>query len=234
MPAERLQKYLSRCGVASRRQAEAMIAAGRLSINGTPVRQPGMVVQPTDKVMVDGHLVKEPSQLIYYIFNKPKGVITTSTDAAGRQTVFDFLPKQPRVVACGRLDAASHGLIVLTNDGDFCYELTHPKHEHEKEYAVTATINRGPTLEARLKKLETGLVLDDGLTATTRISHVKRRDKVIEFHIVLHEGRNRQIRRMCSAVGLDVVDLMRLRIGKITLSKLPTGKWQHVKKEEIL
>ncbi len=231
---ERLQKYLARCGVASRRKAEEYILAGRISINGTFVRQLGTQVSENDTIFFDGKLVKPQKQLVYYVLNKPKGVITTSSDEQGRQTVLDFLPRAYRLVACGRLDAASRGLVILTNDGEFCNELTHPSKEHDKEYVVTASINKGPEIEQRLTNIEQGIMLDSGKTAPAMIEAVKRKGNEIQFHIILHEGRNRQIRRMCSAVGLDVVDLERVRVGKLKLGNLPPGKWQQIRREDVL
>lgn len=232
--AERLQKFIARAGVASRRKAEELIAAGRVTVNGHIVKQPGISVQETDQVMVDGRPLKPAQHLVYYALNKPKGVITTSSDEQGRRTVLDLVPNRPRVVACGRLDAATTGLILLTNDGDLCYRLTHPKYEHEKEYAVVATINKGPSIEERLRRLEQGVKLEEGMTSPAKIKHVRRQEMRIHFTIVLHEGKNRQVRRMCSAVGLDVVELTRTRIGKIELGDLPTGKWRLLKKEDVI
>ncbi len=230
---ERLQKYLARCGVASRRKAEEYILAGRVSLNGRVVKQLGTVVLENDKVTFDGKPVKPQEQFVYYALNKPKGVITTSSDEKGRQTVLDFIPKAFRVVACGRLDAASRGLVILTNDGSLCYELTHPSREHEKEYSVTATINQGPELSQRLTRLEQGVMLDDGVTQPVKVSDVHRQGSQIRFRVTLHEGRNRQVRRMCSAVGLDVVDLVRTRMAKLKLTDIPEGHWRQVRREDI-
>lgn len=232
--AERLQKFIARSGVASRRQAEVMIAAGRVKINGRLVTQPGVSVNEGDVIMVDGQPLKAPTTLVYYALNKPAGVITTSADEQGRQTVLDFVPRFPRVVACGRLDATSRGLVILTNDGETCHQITHPKFEHQKEYRVTATINKGPAIAERLEKLQTGILLDDGLTAPAQVYDIKRQAMKITFTIVLGEGRNRQIRRMCSAVGLDVLDLVRTKVGKLELGDLPAGKWRLIKRQDIL
>lgn len=231
---ERLQKFISQAGVASRRKAEELILAGRVIVNGKVITKLGTTVSDKDKVVVDGALVKPADQKVYYVFNKPKGVITTSADEKGRKAVVDFVPKNPRVVACGRLDASSRGLVILTNDGDICYQLTHPKYEHEKEYQVVATINKGPAIEERIRRLEKGVRLEDGVTAPTKVTNVHREEMRLKFTITLHEGKNRQVRRMCSAVGLDVVDLFRVRVGKAKLDKLPEGKWARVKREEIL
>lgn len=233
-PSERLQKYLASCGVASRRKAEELISAGKVMVNGQVVRQLGTTVTAKDQIMVEGRIVKPVDQFVYYILNKPKGVITTSADEKGRKTVLDLVPKQPRVVACGRLDAPSRGLVLLTNDGDLCYKLTHPKFEHEKEYKVVATINKGGSIEDRLNKMEKGVKLEDGMTSPARVTEVSRKGMQIHFTITLHEGKNRQVRRMCSAVGLDVVDLQRTRIGNITLNPTMEGRWRMVKKDEIL
>lgn len=231
--AERLQKYLARSGVASRRKAEDLMIAGRVTVNGVKINRPGISVTEKDLITVDGQPVKPTEHLVYYLVNKPRGVITTSADTEGRQTILDLVPKKPRVVACGRLDSASRGLILLTNDGELCYQLTHPKFEHEKEYRVTATINKGPALEERFNKLTNGVQLDDGLTAPAKIGQIQRQGMRLSFNITIHEGRNRQIRRMAAAVGLDVVDLVRTKIGKVELDTLPEGHWRLVKKSDL-
>lgn len=231
---ERLQKYLSRCGIASRRKAEELILAGRVAINGEIVRQLGTTVREGERVTFDGKDVQPQGQLIYYALNKPKGVITTSDDEKGRKTVIDLVPNYPRVVACGRLDSASRGLVILTNDGDLCNKLTHPKFKHEKEYQVIATINKGPAIEERIKRLQQGVKLEDGMTAPAEVTDVKRKEMRVSFTIVIHEGKNRQIRRMCSAVGFDIVDLLRTRVGKVELGPTMEGRWRHIKKEEVI
>jgi 23S rRNA pseudouridine2605 synthase len=211
-----------------------MITEGKISVNGRIVSKLGATVTEADVVTVGGKLVKPASNLVYIAFNKPAGIITTSADEQKRKTVLDFMPREPRVVVCGRLDAASRGLVLLTNDGDLCYQLTHPKHEHEKEYRVVTTINHGPAIEERINRLEKGVKLEDGTTSPAKVTNVERRQMQLHFSITIHEGKNRQVRRMCSAVGLDVVDLERVRIGKFTMSKLAEGRWRLIKKEEIL
>lgn len=231
---ERLQKYLARSGVASRRKSETLILEGRVLVNGAVIRKLGTTVSESDAVTVDGKPVKPASEFIYYVLNKPKGVITTSADEKGRKTVLDMIPKNPRVVACGRLDAESKGLVLLTNDGELCNQLTHPRYGHEKEYAVTAILNKGPGIEERIKRLEQGIELEDGKTSPAKVISVKRRGMQLGFSITLHEGKNRQVRRMCSAVGLDVVDLVRTRIDKLALGNLPEGRWRLVRKQDIV
>lgn len=232
--AERLQKIIARAGVASRRKAEELIRAGKVTVNGRKVTEPGVTAEPTDHIAVSGEIIKTKENFVYYALNKPRGVITTSSDEQNRKTVVDLVPKSPRVVACGRLDAATTGLVILTNDGDLCYKLTHPKFEHEKEYDVTVTINNGPPIEERLLSLETGIMLDDGATAPAKISQVKRHGMQLHFIISLHEGRNRQVRRMCAAVGFDVVALKRIRVAKLMLGDLPEGRWRTVTPGEIV
>lgn len=232
--AERLQKIIAAAGVASRRKAEELITAGRIAVNGQVVTQLGALADETDEIAVDGKPIKRQTSFVYYALNKPKGIIASSADEQGRKTVVDLVPNQPRVVACGRLDAATTGLVLLTNDGELCYQLTHPKYEHEKEYRVTATINKGPAIEERLKRLETGVKLDDGQTSPARVTDVQRRDMQVSFTITLHEGRNRQVRRMCSAVGLDVVELIRVRVANVELGNLPVGKWRPLKRSDII
>lgn len=230
---ERLQKYLARAGVASRRKAEALITAGRVAIDGHIVKKLGTTVLGSETITVDGKVVKPAAGFVYYAFHKPKGIITTAQDEQGRKTVLDFLPKEPRVVACGRLDTDSQGLVLLTNDGELCYQLTHPKFGHEKEYLVTATVNKGPALKQRLQQLEQGMLLDGKQTNLCKINAIKRQGMKLSFTIALTEGRNRQVRRMCSAVGLDVVSLTRTRIGALALGDLPPGHWRQITKQNI-
>lgn len=231
--AERLQKIIARAGVASRRKAEELILAGRVTVNGRKVAEPGAVADITDHIAVNGEIIKIEDNFVYYALNKPRGVITTSSDEQKRKTVIDLVPKFPRVVACGRLDAATTGLVILTNDGDLCYKLTHPKFEQVKEYDVTVTLNKGPSIEERLLSLETGIMLDDGFTAPAKVSQVKRHGMQLHFKISLSEGRNRQVRRMCGAVGFDVIALTRVRVAKLTLGNLPEGRWKTVSADEI-
>lgn len=231
---ERLQKYIARSGIASRRKAEELIIAGRVKVNGLTVRELGQQVGPKDKVAIDDQPIEPVKQLFYYALNKPRGIITTNKDEGGRKTVFDLVPQNPGLVACGRLDADSRGLVILTNDGELCHELTHPKFGHQKEYRIVATINKGPALAARIKRLEEGVDLPDGKTSPAIVRNVKRRGMRLEFDIVVHEGKNRQVRRMGSAVGLDVVDLARTRIGRLELGNLPEGRWKQITVDEIL
>ncbi|TSC65850.1 MAG: 23S rRNA pseudouridine synthase [Candidatus Berkelbacteria bacterium Gr01-1014_85] len=230
----RLQKYLASAGIASRRAAETLIRAGQVEVNGQVVRDPAKTVLDTDQVKYLGQKIEITQPTVIYALNKPKGVITTSSDELGRQTVLDLVPRQPRVVACGRLDMTATGLVILTNDGDLCQRLTHPSFEHPKRYLVTATLNLGEPIQERLTRLEKGIKLETGLTAPAEVSQVKRQDKLLSFELTLHEGRYHQVKKMCAAVGLDVVALKRIQIGKLALADLPEAKWRLVKRTDIL
>lgn len=225
-PGERLQKVLAGLGLGSRRSAEQWIAEGRVTVNGE-VAILGRRVDPmSDRIALDGVAVSIRPDLVYYLLNKPAGVLSTSADPQGRPTVVDLVPEQPRVFSVGRLDAASEGLLILTNDGDLAFRLTHPSHGVEKEYLVE--VDGTPTPGA-VRQLRTGVVLDDGPTAPARVARVGERG----MRIVIHEGRNRQVRRMCQAVGLPVRRLVRTRIGPLADRSLPPGQWRPLSPHEV-
>jgi len=219
----RLNKYLAECGVASRRKADELIANGHVKVNGKTIKQLGTTLNPEkDRVSVDGKELEPPTKRVVYLLNKPKGVVTTADDPEGRKTVLDFVPKTPRVFPCGRLDNDTMGLVVLTNDGNLCYQLTHPKFEHQKEYIVEG---RTKTPKAALTELEEGkIVLKDGPVFIDALKLLKmNKDKII-FSITIHEGRNRLVRRICAAVGIEVVNLTRIKLGHYELGTLRPGE----------
>jgi 23S rRNA pseudouridine2605 synthase len=220
MTEERLQKVLARGGIGSRRRAEEVIAAGRVTVNGATVRELGVKVDPArDLVAVDGMTVGREAPE-YWMLNKPPGVITTVTDPWGRPTARDLVPSTARVYPVGRLDADSAGLLIFTNDGEAAYRLTHPRHNVEKEYRVL--VDRRPDTEA-LRRLRRGIELDGQRTAPANV-HVDREDASgVWLTFVLHEGRKRQVRRMCEAVGHPVRALIRVRVGPIVLGGLAEG-----------
>lgn len=216
---ERLQKVLARRGFGSRRVCEELIAAGRVRVNGQRAVLGRRVNVERDVVEVDGVRVGVREGLVYYLLNKPAGVVTTASDPQGRPTVVELVPLEPRVFAVGRLDADTEGLLLLTNDGDLAHRLTHPSFGVEKEYLVE--VESRPSLTT-LQRLRKGVVLDDGTTAPARVVLVAPN----ALRITIHEGRNRQVRRMCAAVGHPVVRLVRTRIGPLAERGLGPGQWR--------
>jgi 23S rRNA pseudouridine2605 synthase len=223
---ERLQKVLARAGLGSRRAAEELIAAGRVLVNGR-VAVLGVRVEPErDLVEVDGVPVPVNPGSVYYLLNKPAGVLTTAADTHGRPTVVDLVPAQPRVFPVGRLDQATEGLLLLTNDGGLTHRLTHPSFGVEKEYLVEV---EGEPSRGDIRRLREGVELEDGVTAPARVSLVGPN----LVRLTIHEGRNRQVRRMCEAIGHPVVRLVRTRIGPITDHRLAPGRWRLLELDEV-
>ena len=225
-PPERLQKVLARGGFGSRRTCELLIESGRVTVNGEVAALGRRVDVERDKVAVDDILVSTRAGLVYYLLNKPSGVVTTARDPHGRPTVIDLLPLEPRVFPVGRLDADTEGLLVLTNDGDLTYHLTHPSFGVEKEYLAQVEGRPSP---AALRRLREGVELDDGVTAPARAALVPPRT----IKLSIHEGRNRQVRRMCAAVGHPVVRLVRTRVGPIAERRLKPGEWRPLTQAEV-
>lgn len=223
---ERLQKVLARVGIASRRAAEDLIAAGRVTVNGAVATLGRRVDVARDRVSVDGVPVPVRPGLVYYVLNKPAGVLTTASDPEGRQTVVSLVPDHPRVFPVGRLDAATEGLLLLTNDGELAHHLTHPRFGVDKEYLVQV---QGRPSPAAVRRLREGVELDDGRTAPARVAAVAPD----LLRIVIHEGRNRQVRRMCDAVGHPVRRLVRTRIGPLTDRRLAPGAWRSLTSAEV-
>jgi 23S rRNA pseudouridine2605 synthase len=223
---QRLQKVLARAGFGSRRVCDDLIAEGRVTVNGE-VAVLGRRVDPdTDHVALDGVPVSVREDSVYYLLNKPRGVITTAQDTHDRATVVEMVPEEPRVFPVGRLDADTEGLLLLTNDGDLAHRLTHPSFGVEKEYL--AEVEGTPQPQA-LRRLRQGVELDDGITAPAEVALIPPS----ALKIVIHEGRNRQVRRMCDAVGHPVVRLVRIRIGPITDRRLAPGAWRPLTNDEL-
>lgn len=223
---ERLQKALARCGFGSRRQCENLIAAGRVTVNGRPARLGHRVDPDVDDVAVDGIVVGIRPGLVHYLLNKPAGVVTTASDTHGRPTVIEMVPGEPRVHPVGRLDMDTEGLLILTNDGDLTHRLTHPSFEVPKEYLAEVD---GVPSRADLRTLREGVELDDGTTAPAKVSMP---DPSL-LRIVIHEGRNRQVRRMCEAIGHPVVRLVRTRIGSLSDPDLRPGQYRRLEISEV-
>jgi 23S rRNA pseudouridine2605 synthase len=228
---ERLQKYLARCGVASRRASEQIIVGGRVRVNGEVAAELGTSVDPSlDRVEVDGRAVVLPTAHTYVLLNKPIGVVSTASDPRGRRTVVDLVNLDARLYPVGRLDYDSEGLIVLTDDGDLALRLTHPRHTVEKEYAVLLT---GDVTDAALARLRDGVPLDGRPTASANVESGEAGPDGIWARIIIREGRNRQIRRMAERVGLGVARLIRVRIGSLRLGTLPPGSWRTLSAAEV-
>ncbi len=218
---ERLQKVLAATGWGSRRSCEELIAAGRVTVNGE-VAELGRRVDPNvDLIEVDGAPVGVKPGLVYYLLNKPTGVVTTAKDTHGRTTVVELVPSTPRVFPVGRLDIDTEGLLLMTNDGDLAHRITHPSHGIEKEYLVHV---RGRVTPGQLRQLRDGVELEDGMTAPAQASQPSPG----VLRITIHEGRNRQVRRMCDAIGHPVLRLVRTRIGPITDRSLRPSDWREL------
>lgn len=223
---ERLQKVLARVGLGSRRVCEDLIASGRVSVNGERAVLGKRVDAEHDVIALDGTPIGVKSGLVYYLLNKPTGVVTTADDPQGRPTVIDLVPDEPRVFPVGRLDMDTEGLLLLTNDGDLTHRLTHPSFGVDKEYV--AQVEGEPTRRS-VRKLREGLELDDGLTAPAQAALVGP----AVIRLTIHEGRNRQVRRMCEAIGHPVTRLIRTRIGPLADRKLKPGAWRELTIDEI-
>jgi 23S rRNA pseudouridine2605 synthase len=223
---DRLQKVLARSGLGSRRACEELIAEGRVTVNGEIARLGRRVDSGRDVVEVDGVLVAVAEGLVHYLLNKPRGVVTTADDPQGRPTVIGLVPSEPRVYPVGRLDVDTEGLLLLTNDGELAHRLAHPSFGVEKEYVAEVQGRPAPGV---LRSLRQGVVLDDGRTAPAKVSLLQPG----VLRIAIHEGRNRQVRRMCEAVGHPVVRLVRSRIGPIVDHQLSPGKWRPLRADEV-
>jgi 23S rRNA pseudouridine2605 synthase len=223
---ERLQKVLARIGWGSRRVCEDLIAAGRVTVNGEVAILGRRVDPECDLVEVDGGPVGVKPGLVHYLVNKPFGVVTTAKDPQGRPTVMDLVPGEPRVFPVGRLDRDTGGLLILTNDGELANRLMHPRHGVDKEYLVE--VEQGAVAPGGLRQLREGIELEDGRTAPAKVSQPEPG----VLRITIHEGRNRQVRRMCDAIGHPVKRLIRTRIGPLSDRNLAPGAWRELTLEE--
>ena len=228
----RLQKVIAQAGLASRRQAEEMIADGRVEVNGRLVTQLGTRVDPeSDVIRVDGSRIPPQRHHVYLALNKPRGVVSTMEDPQGRPTLTDYLPRKAgRLFHVGRLDIDTEGLIILTNDGDFAQRLSHPSFEIDKVYMVET---EGVMDNTALRRLEKGMMLEDGFIRPDRVKLVSRSSSKTLVELTVHSGRNRIVRRMMDAVGYPAQRLARLRVGPIRLGNLPSGKTRELTSSEI-
>jgi|SRR5579871_1117419 len=223
----RLAKFLAAGGVASRRAAEGIVRAGRVTVNGSVVEDPAREVNSSDAVSVDGLPVSGEVNRVVYALNKPAGVVSTARDPQRRPTVVSLVPGDQRLYPVGRLDADTTGLILLTNDGELAHRLTHPSFEVPKTYR--ATVANPPVRAAAVRALRAGVELEDGMTAPARVRRLS--DRLLE--ITIHEGRKRQVKRMCDAVGHPLSSLQRVAFGPLTLEGLAVGRWRRLGEKEI-
>lgn len=222
---------MAQCGVASRRHSEELIRSGRVRVNGKSVTEMGILVSEKDRVEVDGKRVGKEQKLVYIMLNKPAGYVSTVYDPQGRRTVLDLVQGvEERIFPVGRLDYDTTGLLLLTNDGDFAYRNTHPGQETTKTYI--AEILGNPSKRV-LDTLRNGVILDGKPTSPADVEVVEEGTKTAVLKIIIHEGRNRQVKRMCEAVGHNVLRLRRIAVGKLTLGDLKPGQWRTLTNREL-
>lgn len=230
----RINKYIASCGIASRRKAEELIIENRVKVNGKVINELSFQINETeDKVEVDGKLIGLEEELVYIMLNKPEGYVTTVKDQFDRKSVIDLVKGVgARVYPIGRLDYETSGLLLLTNDGDLTYKLTHPKHEVDKTYVATV---KGIPNEAEINNFKKGLYIEDYKTAPAKINIVKKNieKNYAVCEIKIHEGRNRQVRKMCRAINHPVMNLRRKAMGKIVLKDVEIGQYRYLTNDEI-
>ena len=234
----RLQKYLADCGIASRRKSEELILQGKVTVNNKIIKELGTKIDSEkDEVKYLGKIIKpQKDEHIYILLNKPIGYVTTITDQFDRPTVLDLVKVDKRIVPVGRLDMFTSGAIILTNDGDFVYKVTHPKHEIDKTYTVTVI---GKVTNEEVQQLRNGVIIDDdGVQYQTKSAKVKilkidEEKNQSRLAITIHEGKNRQVRKMCNAIGKKVLALHRAKIGDIEVKDVELGKWRYLKRHEV-
>ena len=231
----RLQKYMAECGVASRRKCEELISQGKVKVNGKIVTELGTKINPNkDEVVFNGKTLKhEDDEKVYILLNKPIGYVTTVKDQFSRDTVLDLIKTNKRIVPVGRLDMYTSGAIILTNDGEFVYKVTHPKHEIDKTYNVTV---KGIVTKEDIENLQKGVVIDENYItkeANARILKIDKEKDISRIEIKIHEGKNRQVRKMCEAINKKVLALHRSKIGNIDVKDLKIGDWRYLTIKEV-
>lgn len=229
----RLQKYLAEAGVASRRKSEELILQEKVKVNGKVVTELGSKVNPDiDKIEYNGKEIKINKEYVYILLNKPIGYVTTVKDQFNRESVLDLIKTNKRLVPVGRLDMYTSGALILTNDGDFVYKVTHPKHEITKTYTVTV---KGIIKNEEVEQLRKGVKIDDYTTRPAKVKILKTDEEkdISRLEITIHEGKNRQVRRMCESVGRRVIALHRSKIGNIGVKDIELGKWRYLKDFEV-
>ncbi len=234
MEEMRLQKYLANCGVGSRRSCEQYILDGKVTVNGKVVTELGTkIIEGKDLVTYQGKIVENNEKKVYILLNKPVGYVTTVKDQFARDTVLDLVKVKERVVPVGRLDMYTSGALILTNDGDFVYKYTHPKHEINKTYTVTL---KGMVTNEEVEKLKNGVDIGGYTTRPAKVKILKTdtEKNISRLEITIHEGKNRQIRKMCDAIERKVLALHRSKIGNISVKDLEIGKWRYLQKSELM
>ena len=233
MEGKRLQKYLAEAGVASRRKCEEYILQGKVEVNGKIITELGTKVTSNDVVKYNGRIIEPEEEKVYILLNKPIGYVTTAHEQFGRDKVLDLIKINKRVVPVGRLDMYTSGALILTNDGELVNKLTHPKNEIEKTYNVTL---KGKVLEQDIEQLKNGVKIEnDYITkpAKVKILKIDEEKDISRIQIVIHEGKNRQVRKMCEAINKKVLALHRSKIGKIDVKDLKLGQWKYLSLKEI-
>lgn len=229
----RLQKYLAECGIASRRKCEEYIIQGKVEVNGKIVTELGTKIDfEKDKIKFNNKEIKPEKKHVYILLNKPIGYVTTADDQFGRDTVLDLVKVKERIVPVGRLDMYTSGALILTNDGDFVYKVTHPKHEINKTYNATL---KGIIQNDEVERLKKGVKIEDYTTKPAKVKILKTDTEkdISRIEITIHEGKNRQVRKMCEAIGRNVIALHRSKIGSINVKDLPLGKWRYLTSKEV-
>ena len=223
---ERLNKFIASCGICSRRKADELIQSGRIKVNGEVVKDLGVKVSLEDKVELDGKTISKEEKKVYLMLNKPVGYVTTASDEKGRKNVLDLIYEDVRVYPIGRLDMYTEGLLLLTNDGDFANKLMHPKFEIDKRYVVNTDTK---VTRQMLETLRNGVNIGDYVTREAKVEKIDEEN----ISITIHEGKNRQVRRMCEAVGIKVLKLKRTNYGPLSLGELPVAKYRHLTDFEL-
>lgn len=233
MEEERLQKFLANNGMAARRKCEEYIVDGRVKVNGKVVTQLGVKINPDkDIVEFDGKVVNKSEKKVYILLNKPIGYVTTAKDQFDRPTVLDLVKIDEKVLPVGRLDMYTSGALILTNDGEFIYKVTHPKYEVEKTYTVTV---KGIVTQEDVEKLTNGVKIDDYISGKAKVKILKTNEEknFSRVQITIHEGKNREVRKMCEAIGKKVLALHRRKIGNLDVKNLALGNWRYLTRREV-
>ena len=225
----RLNKYIAECGICSRRKADILIESGKVLVNDIVIKDLGVIIDDTkDQVKVDGKTISKENKYVYIMLNKPKGYVTTNSEQFGRKSVLDLIDTDYRIFPIGRLDMNTEGLLLLTNDGEFANKLMHPKNKVEKTYIANV---KGNITEEKIENLRNGVDIGGYITKPAQVRIISKDKNEIEIKI--SEGKNRQVRKMCEAVGLKVINLKRTSVGKLNLGNLKIGKYRYLNKNEI-
>ena len=233
MEEVRLQKFLANYGVCSRRKAEELILNGLIKVNGEVVTQLGKKINPEkDEVIYKGNKIEKTDKKVYILLNKPIGYVTTTKDQFGRDTVLDLVKVKEKILPVGRLDMYTSGALILTNDGEFIYKVTHPKYEVEKTYNVTL---KGIITKEEIKNLEQGVPIENYISGSAKVKILKldKEKDISRIEITIHEGKNREVRKMCNSIGKKVLALHRSKIENIDVKKLKLGEWRYLTNKEI-